>query len=939
MPKASSIPKFVWLLPIVVAVCALMVLPGGTVLASANVSGLALSSTAGPSAHVAGPSAAFDTTSLPAASAGTSRASVLSGLPASLDKVPWIQSLTHQGPTLKPLTSLPNLALLKDPPRANGQPVNPFYVAQPAPLGVGDFGLGATTYSYNVSRFLGQVTLQAPPNVTDPGSAGLIEPAGQPDGNVGSMYEFGIQLNTVATNISIPGSDQGFFWTQNVVNWNDTGIHFVSDTFNLTSATQNPFVIAPGTIYSACHLNSAGVDSVLTTYGGVFQCVGGTIPISPASYPITLQLFNSATVNGQGRTQVTYSYRISAVGTGQTFSGVTDNVVFNNPAAPTAPANTPGFSVDGWAPAPPGLFRDAEIDLVGDIGGDNSVFRSISGSINLEYSNASVGGFRNVPSAYNFGGDTGETATGIADYWTPSHTLEINQGPAMLYGLWNAAPWASVQSGDIHLGGSISPSNGFVFVSNTPAIKDPWGTGEQDNMSWLPTTNSGTFSTYLPPLGAPWTSKYSVEAFAAGYAEKHGSPVTRSTSAYNLHLTAAPGTLNAPLYAFSNAQESSLALAVTGSGASPYIFNGLVVNMNFTFEHVNDYGYPSFVVFMAQGVTNPVYVNNTWQGDDSPAGNFVIYPFVFGGSLGLLSPAPSTSGPAPYYVSGINIFDGVNDRVTNQTTAASGYGLQVNFWQDSGAWASDITSVLGGAGVWNGGSSWTTVEDVSVASGATGINDIGSSHTTGSWIWVSGARATGVEGLSSTWGTFSWIYAANGGTGVSTGADYGASAAYNPYYYLPGTIGMAMSDVFAYNGSVGANVSLSQMTWVSEVGASLDSIGLVTDDASWTTVSHVLATGSSTGVWLFNSHHAHVTSVAAWWHSYGVVVIDSKNVNVAWVLAWGHSTGVYVLDSSKVTIRHVYASHYSTGAYIDNSTSVTVNFVTAVDHSMGVVVV
>ncbi|MCI4325693.1 MAG: thermopsin [Thermoplasmata archaeon] len=940
MANVASSSKLVWLLPIVLGICALMVLPGGTVLGSSAVSSLTLSPAGGHSAQAAGPSVDLATSSVPLTSARATPATILSGLPSSLDRVPWIQSLTHTGPATRPLTSLPNLAILKDPPTANGQPVNPFYVAQPAPLGVGDFGLGATTYSYNVSRFLGQVTLQAPPNVTDPGSAGLVEPSGQADGNVGSMYEFGVQLNTVATNISIPGSDQGFFWTQNVVNWNDTGIHFVDDTFNLTSATQDPFYIAPGTIFSACHLNAAGVDQVLVTYGGVFQCVGGTIPVSPASYPVTLQLINTASVNAQGRTQVTYGYRISEAGTGLTFTGVASSVVFNNPAAPTTPANKPGFTVDGWAPTPVGLFRDAEIVLVGDIGGDNSVFRSINGSVNLDYSNASSGGFRSVPSAYNFGGDTGETSTGIADYWTPSHTLEINQGPAMLYGLWNAAPWASVHSGDIHFGGSISPNYGFVFVSNTHAILDPWGTGARDNMSWLPTTNAGTFSTYLPPVGAPWTSRYFVQAFAAGYAEKNGSTFNKSTSVYNLHLTAAPGSLNAPLYAFSNAQASGLALAVTGSAAPPYDFNNLVVNMNFTFDHVNDYGYPTFVVLMTQGVTNPVYVNNTYEGSDSAGGNFFIYPFAPSGSTGILVPAPATSTSVPFFTSGINIFGGVNDRITNQTAAAEGYGLQIVLWGDSNAWVSNINSLYRGAGVWVGDSSWTTVTDVVATTGGTGITDIGSTHTTGSAIEVVGFGSLGVEGLTASFGTFSDILATDGGTGVSTGADYGASAAYDSYYYLPGTTGMTVTGLLAANDSLGANLTLSQGSTFSDVYVVIDSDGVVTDNAPMTAISQVTAVDHSTGVWLFNSRHVDVSAVAAWKHSEGVIVSDSKQVHVAWVSAWKHSTGVIVLDSTMVSISHVFASHYSLGVYVDAlSTKVTISFVTAVDHSTGVLII
>ncbi len=517
----------------------------------------------------------------PASSAGASlTASELSALPASERSTPWIASLAHTGSSLKPLSSLPNLNLLEHPVTSVSAQVNPGYVAQPAPLGLGDFGLGATTYSYNASHILGQVVFNSAPNVTDPGSSQVIEPAvaGQHLGEVGSVYEFGIQLNTVATNISIPGSDEGFFWTQNVVNWNDTGIHFVSDTFNFSAGSG--VYLAPGTIVSACGYNEAGVDTVLAVYGGVFQCVGGTIPLTPASYPVTLQLYNNATVNSANQTVVSYGYWIDEAGTGHIYTGVSDAVVFNNPSG-TLPPNAPGFSVDGFAPTPIGLLRDSEIVLVGDIGGDNSAFRSISGAVNLEISNLSSGGWKNVPSAYNFGGDTGETSTGIADYWTPAHTLEINQGPSMLYGLWNAVPSVSVHSGDIHLAGSITPLYGFVFVSNTAPVANPFAPGASaDNFSWLPTNNAGAFSTYLPPASAPWTTNYYVQGFAAGSAEVNGSTVNATVTNYNLTLPLSPGSLEAPLYAYSNAQAAQLALNVTGSATAPYDFSDLTVNMN-----------------------------------------------------------------------------------------------------------------------------------------------------------------------------------------------------------------------------------------------------------------------------------------------------------------------------------------------------------------------
>jgi hypothetical protein len=920
------------LLALVLGIALLMLLPAGSMLGTASASGTG--SITGSGSGVV-PDGSAVSTEVPLTLAPPTASPLLSQVSPSLEKVPWIASLTHTGPSLQPLTSVPDLALLEHPvtPDAQGT-INPFYVAQPAPLGLGDFGLGATPYSYNTSHIMGEVTFNTPPNVTDPGSTGLIEPDGQHDGYVGSVYEFGIQLNTVATNMSIPGSDQGFFWTQNVVNFNDTGIHFVEDTFNMSGVP----VIQPGTIYSACDNGSAGVQRILNAYGGVFQCVGGTVPVSPSSYPVTVQLYNNASVNRHNQTVVLYGYRITLHGSGQVFTGVASSVVFDNPAPTIRPVNPPGFSIDGFAGAPGGVFRDAEIVLVGDIGGDNSVFRAVNGTINLEYSNLTKGGWQNVPSAYNFGTDTGETSTGIADYWTPNHTLVIHQGPAMLYGLWNSQTQVAVPSGSIHVVGSISPSYGFVFVSNALPALDPWNTslGERDNMSWLPTTDAGTFNTYLPPIGGMWTARYYVEGFADGFATKLGTPITGSVHAYDMKLNSAPGTLDAPLYAFSNAQESALALKVTGSASAPYSFSGLTVNMNLTFEHVNDYGYPDFVVFMAQGVTNPIHVSAVYQGEDSPAGNFVFTDYsVIGFESGVLAPAPYTF-LAPDYTSGINIYGGSHDQISDQTVAEDGYNLQVFLWGDRDAQVWNIESTYGSQGVFVGDSTCTQVWDVSVSYAADGITDMGSSHTVGWDVLANGTASTGVYAQSSHDATFSWVGAFNGALGLVTGAfDNAATAAY-PYYWLPGSTGLSIAHFAAHNGSLGANISLSVDISVSDVAVSLSSVGVIFAHSADAAVSDVKAAHRSVGVGLLDSRDITVTHVDVRFHSVGVVAVQSSALRITHVTDRRHSVGVELVDSTYATVDHVTAVKYSVGVILDGSTHVTLNFIRALDHSVAV---
>jgi hypothetical protein len=891
--------------------------------------------------------------------------------------------------------------------------VNPFYVAQPAPLGVADFGLGATPYSYNTTHILGALTLNAPPNATQPGGTGLIETSGGGlhQGYVGDEYEFGIQLNTLIQNVSIPGTNNGIFWTQNVVNVNDTGIHFVSDTFNFSL---NSFAFipqsgpgVPATILSGCTVGPS-VNVVLDVYGGVYQCVAGVIPITPASYPITIQLYNNATINAQNDAQVAYGYRVIESGTDTVQTTVYNTVVFNNPNA-TAPSyedtqlsQPPAFTISGTHYTPnicasvsgcdQMFFRDAEIVVVGGIGGDNSVFRAINGTINLEYSNLTAGGWQNVPSAYNFGGDTGETSTGIADFWTPSHTLEINQGPAMLYGLWNAEPRISVASGDIRLSGTIDPTYGFVFLGNVA----PGARGT--NLSWVPTTAAGTFNTYLPPVGAPWTTEYHVQAFADGFAEKNGTPVTAADASYALTLTSAPGTLNAPLYMLSNAQAQSLAENVSSWTSGPYSFSGLTVNVNYTFNHINEYGFPSFELFTAQGVTQPIDVNNTYQGHDSATGNYYILNSVVSGTTGIFAPAPSVTSSTPYYTSGIDIYDGVGDHVTNQslfavaayvpclTTCEIGVqGSEMTLWEDTNAFVYNTTATDRSPGVWVGDSDGTTILDLTASLGATGVTDLDSTGTTGSDLSASDG-ALGLEGLSSAGETFSHVNATNDAQGISTGADYGAEADFASYYYFPGTSGLSVNDLNVTNESLGANITLSSGTTLTDVSTydPVDqSAGGIWLDAAVGTTVHALFANSAWGIDMWNATGTTITDYtlenaddvgSIWGNSsatavtnllvenyyvgivaqnmadtsftnvvisnafLGLVIessVDTSLTNVA--VSSVAEVGVLVEDSMQISVTGIAANDPSVGLGLEDTLDATVTSVTATNESTGVI--
>ncbi len=835
-----------------------MVLPGGTFVASAGHPGNALASAAGVTSSVtpslpnplsslssgtAAPGAA--TATLPSSDSSSSfdvsplssSPYHLTSLPSYLQNTPWAEALVHPNSALHTLASLPNLQTLLHPDSvSDGGVFYPGYVAQPAPTGITDYGLGATPFSYNTSHIAGSVTFNTPPNATNPGAEFVINPSpgGQHQGAIGSVYTFGIQLNTMGVNVSIPGtydagtnSYNGVVWAQNVVNYNDSGIHFISDTWNFS--LDSDAYMAQNSVYSGCNLNTAGANALLLANGGVFQCVGGTIPITSADYPITVTLYNNFTTNAQDRSQLAYGYSIYLGGVAQTLSGTSDTVVFNNTAptwqSPAAPANNPANTIDPFSVTPTfgpdyGFQQDAEIDIVGGIEGSNAVFTSINGSASLQYSNASSGGWKNVPSAYNFGGETGETSTGIAETWTAGHTVNFDQGPTFAEGFWNSQPQAQVPMGSVHIAGSISPSFGFVFVSNTPPVLNPWTGGERDNMSWLPST-TGSFSTYLPPLSASWTTTYYVQAFADGYAETN-TTVTAATSSLAITLTAAAGVDRAPLYMNGNAQASALAAAVGASASAPYTFADLTPNVNFTFDHVNDYGFPTFMVFYASGVTNELVVNGVYIGSDSAvSGNSYIYDSVRP-ITGVWEPNPEVFLDVGAYTSGIEIFDGANAQVLNQELFGDApvyfnFGSMLDFWRESNAYVNDTLSIEGGAGVWVGDSVDTLVTNTTAVIEATGVQDVGSFSTTVTYVFA-GLLAVGIEAYGSYNGVYSWVNATEESIGVEAGYDaafYGLS----PYYTEPGTYGLTANELNATYDAFDAELMASSGTTFNTVGA------------------------------------------------------------------------------------------------------------------------
>ncbi len=835
MAQFGTSRRAFWVVPLIALITLVMLSPSFSVVGpgGAGVAPTASSLGAvGATPIAATPSASPSTATLSSSSTATaSEVQALLQARPSLANVPWVENLLHPAKDSTPLVSLPNLALLEHPAKVVNGEVALSYTTQPAPMGLADFGIGANgPYALNASSIMGSITFETPPAATNPGSQELVAPSEQTLGAIGSPYTFGIQLNTILQNVELPGVTNGTFWTQNVVNINSTGIHFVQDVFNFTyasNASHEGVIPTSGTLVSGC--NDFNLTAMLTVYGGVYQCVGGTVPIRASNFPMTLTFFNNASINSNNQDLLTFGYLFTGAN-GFHSGGTLDQLVFNSPGAPlTPPAQPPQFTINGFQTNAIGLYDDAELTLAGGIGGANGVFSTINSTMSLEYTNyttptnpGSNTGYQNVPSAFNFGDDTGETTTGVATYWTGTGSSDAvvheDTGPALLYGLWNTPADVSAAPGAIHISGTITPGYGFVFAGNV----DP--TVSLTNLSYVPTASgTGSFSTWVPPAaaGSVLPNGWYFQSWAPKAAELNGSnaggpgPVTSSVTGYNITLSAS-ASLNAPLYMDGDAQAASLALNVTGSGTAPFDFSSLVVNPNITFRHLNDFGFPTFVVFQAQGLTEPVQVNNISQSITSTT---YIYDSVENHTLGFPSPPVIFTG-LQNYSKQFNVWDSQDAKLSDLNltgirafpgaTVAGGVAL---LWDDTGASVTDASIANASYGIFVGDSMDTSIHTVSASTGSNAVDDVSSHGTSVVGLTVSGSSTFGVYGLDSSHGSYGSINAVTGSYGVYAGEFVGPGP--YAYYNSLGITSAVVEYVAADAASFGSYLFLSDSNDIS----------------------------------------------------------------------------------------------------------------------------
>jgi thermopsin len=481
--------------------------------------------------------------------------------------------------------------------------ITPTYPHSPAPFGIASYGVentsgNASGYILNSQSYEGSVTFNS--------LSVLYFDVGDPD-NVG------VQLNTVASNITLFGDSNYSFWTQNVINYSPrtSELQLFDNIWNFSSTS---FYMSPNVF------NSTGPNGTLLA--PIYYGANG--PVLNISMPFTVNLFiNVSTTNVNGFPDDIVWFNYSVVKLGSTLdSGSYDYAIFNSqdPANPTATIAAPEFQLNGFTPTGSGFLPyESELVLCGPYDGGPTTILGLDASLNLWYLNASTGTYDNVPSAFAFGTNTGETLEGATEWFDGSDTVHVGPGPTLPFPLWNASPTAA--PGHIDLTGTVTPDTSFVFLNAGTEFN-------QSSAGFAPVPVGGAVDYQVP------SGNYTGEILMSNF-----DPVSFTTNA------SAPGSWNigvaltadltrgiyTPLIAYSNSQLAELAVAGSGTIGSPYqLPNDAVASLNPIFGSINDYAFPEFPGLLLAWTTAYVVLNDSSPFHVNYAGDALSYMQFYG---------------------------------------------------------------------------------------------------------------------------------------------------------------------------------------------------------------------------------------------------------------------------------------------------------------------
>jgi thermopsin len=453
--------------------------------------------------------------------------------------------------------------------------VSPLYTGLPAPLGLADYGLSNGADQSVVGSVVNTTELQG---TVDANATGIVG---------GDLYQsspdsYGVQLNAVLTNINLFGSADFSFWAQDVVEYYPSS--------GLMVLVTNVWNFSGGSYAAGNAIFSHGPDGTNAWAALGYYYAESIVPF-PVAYPFNLTLTMVSSLSG-GRDNVSFAVELNSTAhPDENFSAPYDWVVFNSlrAGAPglTVPSN---FTANGLSYNPIGLTDDFELDICGPGGGSQVDLTAADATLGLAYN---VGGILvAVPSAYNYGGETGETATGASVTWSnvpggPGGLTDygtMSTGPAFLSGLWGTgAPMGSFPVQIV-----TAPGNAFNFLqyNGTPTFNSPNFTVQE--LSYAPSVTTHTFD--LMPGNWELVTELSEYAPVAQTLSVAG-PMT-----VPIVLASDPALgVYTPLWAFNNSDAAALSSSGSGTPTSPYLIeNNQLAAFSSLFGLYNDYTFPVF---------------------------------------------------------------------------------------------------------------------------------------------------------------------------------------------------------------------------------------------------------------------------------------------------------------------------------------------------------
>jgi thermopsin len=445
--------------------------------------------------------------------------------------------------------------------------VTPLYSGTaPAPIGLADYGLAANPNGNGsiVPSILNAPRLKATfdPNAT--GVQPLYPFSSTPDG-------FGVQLNAVTTNISLVGLGNYSFWTQNVVEYlaQSHTMYIVSNVWNFSGGGLSP------NVFFAHGANG-------TQVGTTFYYSEIEVP-TPVTYPFNLTLWmNNSVIAGRNAVNFTVALNDSGVTTVYPY----DFVIFNSTTATSGPATLSTYTANGYTLNPIGLTDDFEVILGGPGGGSQANLYTADANLTLQYWNSTTDEYAAVPSAFSYGGETGETVTGAYVGWqNGTHGAPVGlvrTGPSQLNGLWNATGAPGLGEVDF----TLSPSNLWLFVAPNWTSNFTY----EGQANWAPQEmTGGTF--WLAP------GNYNFSAMLSDYTAIAGAiTVNLGVTFVSLNLPSNPSLgIYTPLWVWNNAQFAGISTSGSGTASDPYqIVNSQSTVMPEVFGTWNDFTFPVF---------------------------------------------------------------------------------------------------------------------------------------------------------------------------------------------------------------------------------------------------------------------------------------------------------------------------------------------------------